>query len=90
MSADRVLDKKGETLTQGDYVHIKSRGGHREGEVDKIVTDQEGAQAERVVNPPKLHPKSDALSTQVIFTDQHGHRVSHNPQSVDKQPRVEG
>ncbi|KAJ5663869.1 hypothetical protein N7507_004600 [Penicillium longicatenatum] len=54
MSTDRVLDKKGKTLTQGDYVHIKSRGGHREGEVDKIVTDQEGAQAERVVNPPKV------------------------------------
>ncbi|KAJ6109678.1 hypothetical protein N7486_001913 [Penicillium sp. IBT 16267x] len=53
MSADNLLDKKGETITQGDYVLIKSRGGHREGEVDKIFTDEAGAQAERVVGPPK-------------------------------------
>ncbi|KAJ5915455.1 hypothetical protein N7466_011388 [Penicillium verhagenii] len=53
MSADHVLDKKGETITQGDYVLIKSPGGHREGEVDKIVTDETEAQAERVVDPPK-------------------------------------
>ncbi|KAJ5554398.1 hypothetical protein N7513_004357 [Penicillium frequentans] len=58
MPANHLLDKKGETITQGDYVSIKSRGGHREGEVDKIVTDEAGAQAERVVGPPKAsHPR---------------------------------
>lgn len=37
MSANHLLDKKGETITQGDYVSIKSRGGHREGEVRILV-----------------------------------------------------
>lgn len=36
MSADDLLDKKGETITQGDCVLIKSRGGHREGEVGTL------------------------------------------------------
>ncbi|KAJ5702826.1 hypothetical protein N7488_010374 [Penicillium malachiteum] len=75
MSADPILDKKGQAITQGDYVLTKIRGGHREGEVEKVVTDQAEALAEKVTNPPK-----------VIFTDQHGHRVAHNPLSVDKQP----
>lgn len=37
MPADHLLAKKGETITQGDYVLIKSRGGHREGEVQALV-----------------------------------------------------
>lgn len=37
MSANHLLDKKGETIMQGDYVSIKSRGGHREGEVRRTL-----------------------------------------------------
>ena len=33
MSADCILDKKGEPITQGDYVLTPIRGGSREGEV---------------------------------------------------------
>ncbi|KAJ5641003.1 hypothetical protein N7528_000628 [Penicillium herquei] len=75
MSADPILDKKGQAITQGDYVLTKIRGGHREGEVrlnhfglgvgyieispyqepvEKVVTDQAEALAERVTNPPKV------------------------------------
>jgi hypothetical protein len=33
MSAERVKDKKGETINEGDYVYTKYRGGSHEGEV---------------------------------------------------------
>ncbi|KAL2003121.1 hypothetical protein VTN02DRAFT_4982 [Thermoascus thermophilus] len=73
MSVERVKDKNGETIQEGDFVFTKYRGGSHEGEVEKIVMDEHGAREEGVANPPK-----------VIYTDQHGHRVAHNPSSLEK------
>ncbi|GAD93732.1 hypothetical protein [Paecilomyces variotii No. 5] len=70
MSTERVKDKKGENINEGDYVATKYRGGTHQGEADTIVTDEKGAREEGVANPPK-----------VVFQDQHGHRVAHNPTS---------
>ncbi|GFF33654.1 hypothetical protein IFM46972_03971 [Aspergillus udagawae] len=73
MSAERVKDKKGENINEGDHVYTRYRGGSHEGEVEKIVRDQAEADEENVANPPK-----------VIFTDQHGHQVAHNPSTLEK------
>ncbi|KAL1861915.1 hypothetical protein Plec18167_001298 [Paecilomyces lecythidis] len=73
MSTERVKDKKGENINEGDYVATKYRGGTHQGEADKIVTDEKGAREEGVANPPK-----------VVFQDQHGHRVAHNPSTLEK------
>ncbi|KAK4032263.1 hypothetical protein C8A01DRAFT_41299 [Parachaetomium inaequale] len=61
-------DKQGEPINEGDHVFARSRGGRHEGEVEKIVTTKEEAEKEGVKHPPK-----------VLFTDQHGHHVQHNP-----------
>ncbi|KAH7357113.1 hypothetical protein BKA65DRAFT_221352 [Rhexocercosporidium sp. MPI-PUGE-AT-0058] len=65
-------DKKGNVIDEGDRVFTKFRGGKREGEVEKIITTQEEAKKEDVKNPPK-----------VIFHDQHGHKVAHNPGTLE-------
>jgi len=69
---DQVKDKNGNTIEKGDYVFTKIRGGKREGEVEEIVVTQEEAKKENVKNPPK-----------VIFHDQHGHKVAHNPEALE-------
>jgi len=71
MSA-QVEDKKGNVIEEGDTVFTKIRGGKREGEVEKIVTTQAEAKKENVKNPPK-----------VVFHDQHGHKVAHNPGTLE-------
>ncbi|KAG4424243.1 hypothetical protein IFR04_002647 [Cadophora malorum] len=71
MSAN-VEDKKGNAIDEGDRVWTKIRGGKREGEVEGIVTTEEEAKKENVKNPPK-----------VIFHDQHGHKVAHNPGTLE-------
>lgn len=38
MSAERVKDKKGESITEGDYVWTRYRGGSHEGEVSYSIT----------------------------------------------------
>jgi len=85
----RVEDKEGAPIKQGDSVFTKIRGGKREGEVtllslshklemanylqvDKVVMSEEEAKKENVKNPPK-----------VIFEDQHGHHVAHNPGTLE-------
>ncbi|KAL2218024.1 hypothetical protein M432DRAFT_616185 [Thermoascus aurantiacus ATCC 26904] len=73
MSVERVQDKRGENIKEGDYVFTKYRGGSHEGEVEKIVMDERGAREEGVANPPK-----------VVYTDQHGHKVAHNPSTLEK------
>ncbi|GFF52022.1 hypothetical protein IFM58399_09217 [Aspergillus lentulus] len=73
MSAERVKDKEGENINEGDHVYTRYRGGSHEGKVERIVMDQAEADEENVANPPK-----------VIFTDQHGHRVAHNPGTLEK------
>ncbi|OIW26418.1 hypothetical protein CONLIGDRAFT_683401 [Coniochaeta ligniaria NRRL 30616] len=63
-----VKDKNGEPIKEGDEVFTKIRGGTHTGTVEKIVTTKEEAEKEGVKNPPK-----------VLYTDQHGHHVNHNP-----------
>ncbi|RJE18921.1 hypothetical protein PHISCL_08739 [Aspergillus sclerotialis] len=79
MSVERVKDKKGESIKEGDYVWTRYRGGSHEGEVEKVVMDQAGAREEGVANPPK-----NVFGRKVLYTDQHGHRVSHNPSTLEK------
>ncbi|GKZ83633.1 hypothetical protein AnigIFM56816_008728 [Aspergillus niger] len=52
--SERVQDKSGKNINEGDYVYTKYRGGSHEGEVDKVVTDDAGAHEEEVANPPKV------------------------------------
>jgi len=70
--SDQVEDKTGNPINEGDTVFTKIRGGKRQGEVDEIVTKQEEAKEKDVKNPPK-----------VLFKDQHGHNVAHNPGTLD-------
>ncbi|KAK5993787.1 hypothetical protein PT974_07224 [Cladobotryum mycophilum] len=65
-------DKNSEPIQEGDHVWTRFRGGRREGNVENIVTDEEQAKKEDVKNPPK-----------VLFTDQHGHHVAHNPETLE-------
>ncbi|KAK4235817.1 hypothetical protein C8A03DRAFT_36328 [Achaetomium macrosporum] len=66
--SSEIKDKSGEPIHEGDHVFARARGGRHEGDVEKIVTSKEEAQKEGVKHPPK-----------VLFTDQHGHNVQHNP-----------
>ncbi|KAK7394018.1 hypothetical protein QQX98_013196 [Neonectria punicea] len=68
-----VKDKKSQPIKEGDEVRTPFRGGKREGGVEKVVM-REGEEAKEadVKNPPK-----------VIFTDQHRHRVAHNPGTLE-------
>ncbi|KAL1881163.1 hypothetical protein VTK73DRAFT_4610 [Phialemonium thermophilum] len=68
---DEVRDKTGKPIHEGDSVFTKFRGGAHEGEVRKIVTTEGEAAKEGVKNPPK-----------VLFEDQHGHNVAHNPSTL--------
>ncbi|KAI9067728.1 hypothetical protein FKP32DRAFT_1619922 [Trametes sanguinea] len=69
-----VKDEEGRIINIGDEVETKYRGGKRQGEVEAIFDNEQDVEKQgsdlgvKVVNPPK-----------VIFQDQHGHRVSHNP-----------
>ncbi|MCJ1303181.1 hypothetical protein MMC08_005989 [Hypocenomyce scalaris] len=72
--ADNSLEEKhGNRIQEGDTVSTAYRGGKREGLVEAVVTDAEQAKQEDVKNPPK-----------VVFPDQHGHRVAHNPETLTK------
>ncbi|EAU82122.1 hypothetical protein CC1G_09581 [Coprinopsis cinerea okayama7 len=66
--SNQVVDKEGMPIHVGDEVSCRARGGKHVGKVEKIVYTKEEAEEEGVKNPPK-----------VIYTDQHGHRVNHNP-----------
>ncbi|TPX09582.1 uncharacterized protein E0L32_009183 [Thyridium curvatum] len=66
-----VKDQDSKPIKEGDTVWTKIRGGKREGEVERVVTSEEEAKSEGVKNPPK-----------VLFTDQHGHDVAHNPETL--------
>ncbi|KAG8834614.1 hypothetical protein FRC17_008095 [Serendipita sp. 399] len=65
---EEIVDKEGEPIEIGDEVATKMRGGKRTGVVADIVTSKEEADRKGVKNPPK-----------VLFEDQHGHQVAHNP-----------
>ncbi|MCJ1285137.1 hypothetical protein MMC26_004475 [Xylographa opegraphella] len=66
-----VTDKNNEPIHVGDGVWTKIRGGKHEGVAERIVTTEEEAREEKVKNPPK-----------VLFEDQHGHHVAHNPETL--------
>ncbi|PMD25890.1 hypothetical protein NA56DRAFT_564232 [Hyaloscypha hepaticicola] len=68
----KVEDKKGNPIEVGDTVYTKIRGGKRVGEVDKVVMSETEAKREDVKNSPK-----------VLFQDQHGHHVAHNPGTLE-------
>ena len=52
--SDKVQDKHGQTIEQGDNVYTKFRGGKHEGEVEAIATTKEEAEEFGVKNPPKV------------------------------------
>ncbi|KAH7009257.1 uncharacterized protein B0I36DRAFT_257997 [Microdochium trichocladiopsis] len=66
-----VKDKNSQPIKERDEVWTRIRGGKREGEVEKVVTSDKEAAEENVKHPPK-----------VLFTDQHGHGVAHNPETL--------
>ncbi|KAH7465307.1 hypothetical protein FOMA001_g17225 [Fusarium oxysporum f. sp. matthiolae] len=70
--ASNVEDKNAESISKGDHVWTRIRGGRHEGDVERIVTTEKDAEKEEVKNPPK-----------VLFEDQHGHRVAHNPGTLE-------
>ncbi|CAI9630630.1 hypothetical protein GT037_003506 [Alternaria burnsii] len=72
-----VVSKSGEQIEEGDHVYTRTRGGRHEGNVNKIVMDQEEADAEDVKHPPK-----------VLFTDQKGKDVAHKPGTLDVTDRA--
>ena len=49
-----VNDKHGEPIKVGDHVYTPIRGGRHEGDVEKIVMDDDAAAQEGVKNPPKV------------------------------------
>jgi hypothetical protein len=85
--SNEIKDKNGEPIKEGDKVFTKIRGGTHTGTVEKIVTTKEEAEKEGVKNPPKVscsaltygYGRIVLTAVQVIYTDQHGHKVSHNP-----------
>ncbi|KAE8361986.1 hypothetical protein BDV27DRAFT_160211 [Aspergillus caelatus] len=68
-----VKDKHGDIIHEGDYVFTRIRGGSHQGEVERIVMDEQEAEEEGVKNPPK-----------VVFHDQRGKKVAHNPGTLEK------
>jgi len=66
-----IKDKNSQPIKKGDHVWTAFRGGHREGDVEKIVKTGKEAEEAGVKNPPK-----------VLFSDQHGHSVAHNPETL--------
>ncbi|CDO74242.1 hypothetical protein BN946_scf185031.g7 [Trametes cinnabarina] len=69
-----LKDEEGRVIEVGDQVETKYRGGKRQGEVEAVIENEQDAKEQgpdlgvKITNPPK-----------VVFKDQHGHRVSHNP-----------
>ncbi|KAI0895079.1 hypothetical protein F4806DRAFT_469846 [Annulohypoxylon nitens] len=72
MSSSEIKDKQGEPINEGDHVWTKIRGGRREGDVEQVIETADEAKEAGVKNPPK-----------VLFKDQHGHDVSHNPGTLE-------
>lgn len=89
---NQVYSQQGEPIQEGDHVYTKIRGGRHEGDVstfdslavwkclqshsnaqvETIVTTKEAAREYGVKHPPK-----------VLFTDQKGKGVEHNPGTLD-------
>ncbi|ROW00112.1 hypothetical protein VSDG_03461 [Cytospora chrysosperma] len=74
-----IQGKNGQPIKEGDKVWTKARGGKHEGVVDRVVTTEAKAEKSEVKNPPKTCPDPE----QVLFEDQHGHSVAHNPGTLE-------
>ncbi|KAA1467237.1 hypothetical protein DENSPDRAFT_832234 [Dentipellis sp. KUC8613] len=71
-----VFAKDGQPIHEGQKVWSRARGGRQEGVVEKIfLTEEDIAKAGDLGVSVKHPPK-------VIYTDQHGHKVSHNPTTL--------
>ncbi|KAJ4196196.1 hypothetical protein NW759_016428 [Fusarium solani] len=70
--APEVKDKNSEPINKGDHVWTRIRGGRHEGDVEKVLNTEKEGKEEGVKNPPK-----------VLFPDQHGHKVAHNPGTLE-------
>ncbi|KAK9479123.1 hypothetical protein V1514DRAFT_319446 [Lipomyces japonicus] len=70
--SEKIRDKNDNPINKDDTVYTKFRGGKREGKVIEIVETSKKAEQEHVKNPPK-----------VLFQDQHGHTVTHNPETLE-------
>jgi hypothetical protein len=57
-----IKDKNSQPLKEGDHVWTAFRGGRREGDIDKIVTNEQEAKEEGVKNPPKVTAQTISLS----------------------------
>ncbi|KAG8410623.1 hypothetical protein J3459_017044 [Metarhizium acridum] len=66
-----LKDKASKAIREGDQVWTPVRGGKHQGPVGGVVRTEEEAQETGTKNPPK-----------VLFTDQHGHKVAHNPETL--------
>ncbi|KAF2266658.1 hypothetical protein CC78DRAFT_122354 [Lojkania enalia] len=69
---DQVLSKQGEPIEEGDHVYTKIRGGRHEGDVENVVKTEDEAKEYGVKHPAK-----------VLFTDQKGKEVAHNPGTLE-------
>ena len=49
-----VKDRNSQPIKDGDHVWTAFRGGHREGDVDRIVRSEKEAKEAGVKNPPKV------------------------------------
>ncbi|KZT06060.1 uncharacterized protein LAESUDRAFT_680079 [Laetiporus sulphureus 93-53] len=71
-----VRDKEGHPIKVGDEVFTRIRGGTHEGKVEAVLRTEEDIKNAGDLGITVKHPPK------VIFTDQHGHRVSHNPETL--------
>ena len=58
--------------------------------MEQICSTEKQAQEAGVKHPPKVRDHSqlfdaaaDARASQIVFKDQHGHKVSHNPETLE-------
>ncbi|EIM90750.1 uncharacterized protein STEHIDRAFT_48623, partial [Stereum hirsutum FP-91666 SS1] len=77
-----VTGKDSLPIEPGDTVWSKSRGGKHEGVVEHVLETPEDV--ERAADAGKLQGVSVKHPPKVVFTDQHGHRVSHNPEALQQ------
>ncbi|TFY78597.1 hypothetical protein EWM64_g5420 [Hericium alpestre] len=71
-----VVDRDGQPIHVGEKVWSHLRGGRQEGVVEAVLLSQEDIHNVGDIGVVIKHPPK------VIFTDQHGHKVSHNPDAL--------
>ncbi|KHN96819.1 uncharacterized protein MAM_05375 [Metarhizium album ARSEF 1941] len=92
-----LKDKESKTIRAGDEVWTPVRGGKHQGVVEEVFGTEQEAQKAGAKNRPKVRsmlwlgsasqtrgPRMAKTSTQlskVTFTDRHGHKVAHDPET---------